>query len=58
VERDVVPLRFGLMGDEPASPRETGAQLGLSTARARKLEEQALRRLAESGELEGLRQAA
>jgi RNA polymerase primary sigma factor len=57
-ERDVVTLRFGLMGDEPASPRETGAQLGLSTARARKLEEQALRRLAESDELEGLGQAA
>ena len=57
-ERDVITLRFGLLGDEPASAREAGAQLGLGTRRARELEEQALRRLAESGELEELRLAA
>jgi RNA polymerase primary sigma factor len=57
-ERDVITLRFGLLGDEPATPREAGAQLGLTTQRARRLEEQALRRLAQSGELEELRQAA
>jgi RNA polymerase primary sigma factor len=57
-ERDVITLRFGLLGDEPASAREAGAQLGVGTRRARELEEQALRRLAESGELEELRQAA
>jgi RNA polymerase primary sigma factor len=57
-ERDVVTLRFGLMGDEPATARETGAQLGLTTARTRQLEEQALQRLAESGDLQELRQAA
>ncbi len=57
-ERDVITLRFGLMGDEPASARDAGTQLGLSTERARRLEEQALRRLAESDELEDLRQAA
>jgi RNA polymerase primary sigma factor len=57
-ERDVITLRFGLMGDEPASARDAGTQLGLSTERARRLEEQALRRLAESDELEELRQAA
>ena len=57
-ERDVVTLRFGLMGDEPASARETGAQLGLTTARTRQLEEQALRRLAESGDLQELHEAA
>jgi RNA polymerase primary sigma factor len=57
-ERDVITLRFGLLGDEPTTPREAGAQLGLTTQRARRLEEQALRRLADSGELEELRQAA
>jgi DNA-directed RNA polymerase sigma subunit (sigma70/sigma32) len=57
-ERDVITLRFGLLGDEPATAREAGAQLGLGTKRARELEEQALRRLAESGELEELRLAA
>jgi RNA polymerase primary sigma factor len=56
-ERTVVRLRFGLDG-EPASLREAGAELGVSAERAGKVEEQALRRLAESGELEELRQAA
>jgi RNA polymerase primary sigma factor len=57
-ERDLVILRFGLAGDEPASLREAGSQLGMTAERTRRLEEQALRRLAESGELDELRQAA
>ena len=57
-ERNVVALRFGLTGDEPASVRQAGAQLGMSSQRTRRLEEQALRRLAESGELDELREAA
>jgi RNA polymerase primary sigma factor len=57
-ERDLITLRFGLLGDEPASTREAGTRLGLSTAHAKQLEEQALRRLAESGELQELRPAA
>jgi RNA polymerase primary sigma factor len=57
-ERNVVALRFGLTGDEPASVRQAGAQLGLSSQRTRRLEEQALRRLAESGELDERREAA
>ena len=57
-ERDLITLRFGLAGDEPASRRDAGTQLGLSTEHTRRLEEQALRRLAESGELEELRRAA
>jgi RNA polymerase primary sigma factor len=57
-ERDVITLRFGLLGDEPASTREAGARLGLTTERARRLEEQALGRLADSGELQELRLAA
>jgi G3E family GTPase len=40
------------------SLREAGAELGITAERARQLEERALRRLAESGELEELREAA
>jgi RNA polymerase primary sigma factor len=57
-ERDLVTLRFGLAGDEPATLREAGTKLGISAERTRRLEEQALGRLAQSGELEELRQAA
>ncbi len=57
-ERNLVTLRFGLAGDEPASLREAGTQLGLSTQVTRRLEEQALSRLAQSDELAELRQAA
>jgi RNA polymerase primary sigma factor len=57
-ERNVIALRFGLTGDEPASARAAGSRLGLTTQRTRQLEEQALRRLAESDELEELHQAA
>ena len=57
-ERKVVTLRFGLGGGEPKSVRETGAELGMNAERTRRVEEQALRLLAESGELEELRQAA
>ena len=57
-EREVIQLRFGLTGGEPRTPRQTGMQLGITTAQARKLEEQGLRRLAGQPELEGLRLAA
>jgi RNA polymerase primary sigma factor len=57
-ERDVITLRFGLLGDEPASARDAAKQLGLSAERTRRLEDQALRRLAESGELRELSRAA
>ena len=57
-ERKVVTLRFGLAGEEPKSLREAGAELGMNAERARQVEEQALRLLAESGELEELREAA
>ena len=57
-ERKVVTLRFGLGGSEPKSVRETGAELGMNAERTRKVEETALRLLAESGELQELREAA
>jgi len=57
-ERDVIRLRFGLAGDEPRTPTQTGKELGLSTELVRELEEQGLRRLAGNSELAQLREAA
>jgi RNA polymerase primary sigma factor len=57
-ERDVVRLRFGLGGEEPTPLRETGRRLGISAERVRQIEEDALGRLAESGELAALHEAA
>jgi RNA polymerase primary sigma factor len=57
-ERNVIELRFGLSGDEPRTPRQTGTELGITPAQASKLEDQALRRLADSPELDALRIAA
>jgi len=57
-EREVIELRFGIEGEEPTPLREAGRRLGLSSEGVRKLEAQALRRLASERELEGLRDAA
>ncbi len=57
-ERQVIELRFGVSGEEPTALRETGRRLGLSSEGVRKLESQALRRLAAERELEALRDAA
>jgi len=57
-ERNVVELRFGLRGSAPLSLRDAGKELGLSTEGTRRIEERALNRLAESGELDALRDAA
>jgi len=57
-ERNVVQLRFGLGGEEPTPLRETGRRLGISAERVRQIEEEALARLAESGELSALHEAA
>jgi RNA polymerase primary sigma factor len=57
-EQSVIRLRFGLAGEEPRTLRQAGSELGITAERARQLEEQGLRRLARSGELEGLSEAA
>jgi RNA polymerase primary sigma factor len=57
-ERKVIELRFGLTGDEPRTVRQIGSELGITPKKASELEELALRKLAHSGELEALREAA
>ena len=46
-QRDVISLRFGLVGDGPNSLEQVGKQLGITRERVRQIEAEALRRLAE-----------
>ena len=58
-ERSVIELRFGRNREGKAHTHQQASKvLGVSAARTRELEDQALRRLAEDGELEALREAA
>jgi RNA polymerase primary sigma factor len=57
-EREVVNIRYGINGDDPAPLSETGRRLGLSSDQVRKLERKALADLAQSRELEALTPAA
>ncbi len=57
-EQSVIKLRFGLAGEEPRTLRQAGSELGITAERARQLEEQGLRRLAATAELDGLGEAA
>jgi len=57
-EANVIRLRFGLAGEEPRTLRQAGSELGITAERARQLEEQGLRRLAATGDLAGLSEAA
>ena len=51
-ERMVIELRFGFSGDDgPVSLEECGRRLGITRERVRQLEQQALMRLADSGDL-------
>ena len=57
-ERDVLKLRFGLNGDpSPQSLEQIGKTLGLTRERVRKIETDALKRLAVSRELDAVRAA-
>ena len=57
-QRQVVRMRFGIDGDDPKRLSETGRVLGISPERVRQIENDALRRLAEVRELQGVRAAA
>jgi RNA polymerase primary sigma factor len=54
----VVRMRYGIDGEEPKHLSETGRELGISAERVRQIENDALRRLAEVRELQGVRAAA
>ena len=57
-ERDVVELRFGVGRAEPTPLRETGRVLGSPPSGCASSRSEALRQLAESGDLDSLREAA
>ncbi len=57
-ERDVIEMRFGAGDTEPQTLSQAGKRLGVSTERARQIEERALRRLSQRPELLALREAA
>jgi RNA polymerase primary sigma factor len=57
-EREVLKYRFGMNDTEPTPLRETGRLLGISPESVRQIEGRALKRLAATREMEGLREAA
>jgi RNA polymerase primary sigma factor len=57
-ERNVIEMRFGAGDHEPQTLSQAGKKLGVSTERARQLEERALRKLSQRPELMALREAA
>ncbi|HLX89814.1 MAG TPA: sigma factor-like helix-turn-helix DNA-binding protein, partial [Acidimicrobiales bacterium] len=56
--RDVVRIRYGLDGGDPASLQATASQLGIGVRRARQAEARALEYLATLPEVEAARRAA
>ena len=56
--REVIRLRFGLGGEEPASLQSIATQLDMTSERVRKIEFDALERLAVSRELAAMGEAA
>ncbi len=57
-ERNVIEMRFGAGDQEPQTLSQAGRKLGVSTERARQIEERALRRLSQRPELLAMREAA
>jgi RNA polymerase primary sigma factor len=53
-ERQVVRMRYGIDGEAPRHLSETGRELGISPERVRQIERDALRRLAQVRELQGV----
>ena len=51
-------MRFGAGDQEPQTLVQAGRKLGVSTERARQIEERALKRLSQRPELMALREAA
>ena len=54
-EKLVLKLRFGLDDDQPRTLQEIGDQLSLTRERIRQIEKKAMRKLAQSGTMQGLR---
>src|SRR4051794_5757372 len=57
-ERQVLKYRFGMNDVDPTPLRETGRLLGMSPESVRQVEGRALKRLAATREIDGLREAA
>jgi RNA polymerase primary sigma factor len=57
-EREVLALRYGISGEEPRTIQQVVRELGLSRSTVRKIEQQALTRLAQARELAGLKEPA
>jgi RNA polymerase primary sigma factor len=57
-QREVVRMRYGIDGSDPQRLSDTGRALGISAERVRQIENDALRRLAEVREIQGVRAAA
>jgi RNA polymerase primary sigma factor len=58
LERDVVTIRFGLDGGNPASLQATATRLGIGVRRARQAETRALQHLADLPDVEAAHEAA
>jgi RNA polymerase primary sigma factor len=55
-ERDVIEMRFGAGDREPKTLSQAGRELGVSTERARQIEEKALKRLSQRPEIVAFRE--
>jgi RNA polymerase primary sigma factor len=54
-ERQIIQLRFGLMGDGPRTLQETGRILGITRERVRQIQEKAIQKLRSQKLIQNLR---